>query len=320
MKGDLALISNKITVLLSTYNGALFLEEQINSILQQEGVKVTLIIRDDGSTDSTKDILTKYDNTDNIHIFYENNIGVVGSFLWLIDNAPNTDFYALADQDDIWHKDKLMRAINMIVDTSNSSPVLYGANQNCVDKNRNFLFPHFKHDISYTLDIYHVLFRNLVAGCTMVFNKKMINVLKSNTKSREIAYIRMHDTWIMLMALIYGKAIYDHNPCMEYRRHGNNVTNGAIKKSETFFETFLRYFSNLFCPKQGYDFCNKTAKILVSSSSKLLSNEILKDLSDLANYRNKMLIKLRLISNERFLNAYPSSKYLYIIKVLCERI
>ena len=92
----------KVLVLMSTYNGAIFLKEQLDSILNQEDVNVELLIRDDGSTDSTKFILKEYENYPNCTIVYGNNIGASNSFLWLLENCGKSDYYSFSDQDDIW--------------------------------------------------------------------------------------------------------------------------------------------------------------------------------------------------------------------------
>lgn len=91
-------MKKKVIVLMSTYNGERHLVEQIESILNQEGVDVRLMIRDDGSNDKTVEIARKY--TDDVVV--GDNIGFRYSFLELIKNAPEAEYYALADQDDIW--------------------------------------------------------------------------------------------------------------------------------------------------------------------------------------------------------------------------
>ena len=104
---------SKIAVLMSSYNGEKYIEEQIESIIEQENVVVDLFIRDDGSTDKTKEIITRF-QSENIHINLDYNIGVVKSFFELIKTADGYDYYALCDQDDVWDKDKLYVAIKHI--------------------------------------------------------------------------------------------------------------------------------------------------------------------------------------------------------------
>ena len=105
-----------VCVMMSTYNGERYLEEQVLSILNQKGIETYLIIRDDGSTDNTCRILDKLCllNTDRIKVYKGKNIGYNKSFLKLLGYAEGYDYYAYADQDDYWLPDKCLRAINIL--------------------------------------------------------------------------------------------------------------------------------------------------------------------------------------------------------------
>ena len=104
-----------INVLMSCYNGEKYFDEQIASILNQKTTrKIELYIRDDGSKDSTKEVLRKYEAYENIHINLAENTGVVKSFIDLLSYCEEADYYAFADQDDIWFEDKLEKAMNGI--------------------------------------------------------------------------------------------------------------------------------------------------------------------------------------------------------------
>ena len=99
----------KVAILLATYNGEKYLREQIDSILKQNGVDLTLYVRDDGSTDGTIDLLKEYVvNTKAVKLDIGKNLGVGNSFMQLLYDCPNDfDFYAFSDQDDIWDENKL---------------------------------------------------------------------------------------------------------------------------------------------------------------------------------------------------------------------
>ncbi|MDD6259333.1 MAG: glycosyltransferase [Erysipelotrichaceae bacterium] len=82
----------RVLVLMSTYNGERYLKEQVDSILDQNGVAITLLIRDDGSTDHTVDILNEYaNNHDNIHVIKGKNIGVKRSFFSLMQEGAKLE-------------------------------------------------------------------------------------------------------------------------------------------------------------------------------------------------------------------------------------
>ena len=110
-----------VQVLLSSYNGEKYIREQLDSILAQEGVNIQLLIRDDGSTDGTNSILTEYEQRcDNISVIYGINVGVIQSFFLLLEQAGSYPYIALADQDDVWLKQKLKRAIEKIKKEENN--------------------------------------------------------------------------------------------------------------------------------------------------------------------------------------------------------
>ena len=92
---------DKVVILMSTYNGGRYLENQIESLLNQDGVEVEILARDDGSKDRTLKILEEYKEAkSNFNFYIGKNLGPAGSFLDLMKHAPEADFYALCDQDD----------------------------------------------------------------------------------------------------------------------------------------------------------------------------------------------------------------------------
>ena len=125
-----------ITVLMSTYNGEKYLHEQIDSILRQQGVKVNLLVRDDGSTDNTLAILDKYQEEGLLTFYTGENLGPQRSFLHLLQQAPQSDYYAFADQDDIWLEDKLSTGIKQL-QNDKEKPALYFSQTQLTDEELN---------------------------------------------------------------------------------------------------------------------------------------------------------------------------------------
>ena len=126
----------RVAVLMSTYNGEKYLKQQIDSILNQRGdFQLDLLIRDDGSNDNTISILEEYTQTNKIHYYIGNNLGPAYSFLDLLINSHNYDFYAFADQDDYWMPNKISVAISNL--SNIKGPALYFANAELVDSNLN---------------------------------------------------------------------------------------------------------------------------------------------------------------------------------------
>ena len=98
-----------VAIVLSTYNGARYLSEQLNSLINQTYKNVQIIVRDDGSEDETCEILAGFSRKhERVNVRCEHNIGVVGSFFRLLELVPqDTDYVALCDQDDEWSEDKI---------------------------------------------------------------------------------------------------------------------------------------------------------------------------------------------------------------------
>ena len=105
----------QIDILLATYNGQKYLNEQLDSILNQTYNNFRLIISDDASSDDTKKILEEYKKKDSrIEVYYhEENLGYVKNFEFLLSKVEN-EFYALADQDDIWLQNKIENAVKSL--------------------------------------------------------------------------------------------------------------------------------------------------------------------------------------------------------------
>lgn len=213
-------MQSTVSVLLSTYNGEKYIREMVDSILAQEGVSVKLIIRDDGSSDGTKDILEEYG--DRITVDYAANAGVGVSFMNLVYAASDeTDYYAFSDQDDIWLPDKLSRAIALLA--GHREPALYASNQTLVDANLNKIQD--RHSTSPDCSIYQILCRNKLSGCTMVWNKELQRLL-IREESRPTAALlkkRIHDVWVGAVAASVGSICFDMESGILYRQHENNV-------------------------------------------------------------------------------------------------
>lgn len=227
-----------ILVLMATYNGEQYIEEQIDSILNQTGVNVFLLIADDCSTDGTVHILDDYKKNNSNIDYYINasNLGYKLNFFTLVHNAPTGyDYYALADQDDVWLADKLISAVNFIDGHVNGGddPILYSSNLMAVDTDLNELGFMFSEKCMAKFNPYSLLLTNKCTGCTAVFNEKFKVCFEKFPKEKVIA---PHDTVMERIALLYGKYIFDTQSHILYRQHGNNAI-GVEKK-----HNFKKYF------------------------------------------------------------------------------
>lgn len=295
---------NKILVLLSTYNGEKYLEQQLTSILNQENVEVDILIRDDGSTDNTVQILEKYNNLKNVSWFQGENLGPAFSFQDLIFNSPlDYDFFAFSDQDDVWISNKLFTGIHHI-STYKTIPALFYSDYQIVDSNLNKL----NNKIStkdYTLG--NVLLGEAPLGCTMLFNKELIKLLRIKRSN----YLRMHDHWTILTCLAYDGYIYfEKDKLIYYRQHLNNVVGIASfgTKIKRYYKSFMTADHERL--KQAKEFY-AIHENFISKDAKLLINE-------LTSYQDTLSNKFKVIFNKN-LTIKSYKNLLFIISILCNK-
>ena len=279
----------KVTVVMSTFNGEKFLQEQIDSILLQEGVEVHLFIRDDGSTDSTVDIIKRNSSVhSNVEYIIGDNLGYANSFLSSLLLVGESEYYAFSDQDDLWQRDKLISAINMLgSDTYN----VYASYMSMIDEHENYLgikkFENFKCSIG------SVLSRNRLAGCTMVFNKNLKEKIDL-ILPRIIEYNTFnygHDGWILICAILCGgMVVLDKKPYILYRRHTEAVTSsyGGVRKriSRELKNFWNKEYRRIRISKFFLDLYNKNDYDIMDYNKNVLMQ--------IYNYKNSLKIKRQL--------------------------
>lgn len=207
-----------MAVLLSTYNGATYLQAQLESLRAQEHVHVRLHARDDGSADGTCALLREYaaDWPELADASSGPNLGPAASFMQLLRTAPDdADYYAFCDQDDVWLPEKLARATAELA--GETEPALYCSNVTCVGDDLRVLGVPAAHG---NPDFEHLLFENIAAGCTIVLNPAARALINSEAPSQGMV---MHDWWSILIIAIFGRVIYDPEPSIFYRQHGANT-------------------------------------------------------------------------------------------------
>ena len=220
----------KVYVLLSTYNGEKYLQEQLDSLYAQEGVEVAILARDDGSSDGTIEILKKNAASHkNLSWYSGENVRPAKSFLDLIKESSkqNCDYYAFCDQDDRWDKDKLKCAVDMLETADNTKPNLYYSNLRIVDQDlRIYRLSHAFASERQQKGKYSCLLDNMATGCTIVFNKTASQYVMSHFPN----CCSMHDCWIYMICKFFGNVIYDFEAHIDYRQHGDNVIGTYLEK------------------------------------------------------------------------------------------
>ncbi len=160
----------------------------------------------------------KYQDHPQIQVVYGENIGACNSFLWLIDNAPISEYYSFSDQDDVWIKDKLATAISKLII---SDSVLYHGLAGRVDASLRPL-----DNIEYKpKDSFGASLMSSATGCTMVFSHRLMEKVKSYIPQK----VSMHDAWLyrVCYALDYP-VYYDSESHILYRQHEHNVSGGEM--------------------------------------------------------------------------------------------
>lgn len=206
-----------VAVVMATYNGEKFLKQQIDSVLKQKGVDVHLLIRDDGSTDATQDILNQYQKENKLTWYTGKHLNVAYGFLDILKNSPRMDYYAFCDQDDVWNDDKLLNAIELLNKEDSKKPLLYYSSTTLVDENLQKITTH---QINVNRNDLGRFFYIDSPGHTYVMN----NILREKLTASIPMGIEIHDRWTVQVCLATGGiCIGDTHSYVKYRQHGKNT-------------------------------------------------------------------------------------------------
>lgn len=211
----------RISICLGAYNGADYLREQLDSIINQTYPHWVLYASDDNSKDDTRAILIDYQTrygTDKIKIFNGPCAGATANYFSLIErNEVNDDILTFADQDDIWYPDKLEKIVKSLRSAPQDSPVLYMAATTHIDKNGKIIGASAPRPRPPSLQ--NALVQCIAGGNTFALNRKGFELLK------RIGTLHVFSPdWFMYIAVCAagGSVIFDKNPCMKYRQHPTN--------------------------------------------------------------------------------------------------
>lgn len=234
------------TILMCTYNGQQYVEQQLESFSSQINSNFHLYISDDGSSDDTLEILTRFRGPDGqaARIRSGPQQGFAANFLSLLcaeDLAPG--WVALSDQDDVWFPDKLSRAMDQLRDLDPERPALACGRTMLTDGALAPLGPSRQHR---HFSFRNALVQNVVAGNTIVLNPAAHALIRR----AGVVDVPYHDWWCyLLVSGAGGQIAYDPDPCMYYRQHGQNVlgenrsVRAVLRRAGSFgSQTWRRWF------------------------------------------------------------------------------
>lgn len=231
-----------IEILLATYNGESYLDEQLQSILAQDTQAWHLTVSDDASTDKTSDILDEYvqNYPDKItRVYSGRRFGCARDhFFWLMSQC-NAQYMQFSDQDDVWHPDKV-RLLQEALEKAEREhgtqvPMLVFSDQTVVDQELQPIAPslmQMQQQNPKATDYRNILFQNIVTGCTMGINRVLADLAG---KCPNPAQTIMHDWWLALVAAKFGQLIYVPQSTIEYRQHRKNSVGAKDTRSFSYF-------------------------------------------------------------------------------------
>ncbi len=218
-----------IDILLATFNGEKFLEQQINSIFNQTFTNWKLIIHDDGSTDNTVDIINSFVEVYPEKIFFiKDNIktgGAKSNFAHLMMHSSSR-YIMFCDQDDVWLESKIKDTLIVMNDLElkycKTTPLLVFSDLTVVDSTLNIIYKSMNRaqklnpSIAESLELLSC--QNVITGCTIMINQIALQI--SNPIPDDAL---MHDWWIALKVCESGKISYLDKSTILYRQHNNNT-------------------------------------------------------------------------------------------------
>ena len=212
----------KVTVLLTTFNGVRFLDEQLTSLFYQQGVDIEVMVNDDGSTDGTIEILELWRAKGLIvSISQSRALGATRAFLTLLQSCDEKEFVAFCDQDDVWDINKLVLQANSL---DESTPMMSTCLRLYIDESGEVIGK--SKNLRKLPSFVNSCFENIAPGNTVLLNNSAIKVINSLQNPPVVHY----DSWIYLLISTFGKVDFTPSYFVRYRIHLNNSV-GLRKKS-----------------------------------------------------------------------------------------
>jgi hypothetical protein len=212
----------QVAILLSTWNGATYLPDQLASFLRLTGPDWRIYWRDDGSEDRSVDIVRAFAAAAGAGLVVERNdnrgrVGITASFLGLLRGAPENCIVAFADQDDVWLPEKLARGVAALAKVE-TGPALYCARQSLVNATLHPIKISAK--LTEPPGFPQALTQNIATGCTVMLNADAVRLIADSHEPPDT----LHDWWAYLVVTAAGgRVLIDDTPTVLYRQHSGNA-------------------------------------------------------------------------------------------------
>ena len=215
-------IRPKVAVLMAVFEDARFLPEQLSSIRAQSHENFEVWVSRDCDGEDVGAVLEEHAPTfgaDRFFVLEGPKQGCSANFLSLVFNPEiRADYFAYSDQDDVWYRDKLSRAVAVLERAPDAVPAIYGSRTRLIDENGCDvdLSPLYRRPPCFR----NALTQNIASGHTMVMNRAARELLcASGVREGPI-----HDWWTYLLVTgAGGKVFYDPHPSARYRQHDRNL-------------------------------------------------------------------------------------------------
>jgi glycosyltransferase involved in cell wall biosynthesis len=298
------LIKQTVDVLLATYNGEKFLEEQLQSLEQQKDVNVRVWANDDGSDDATLKILLKWQRSGLIvDITKTQRIGSTRAFLKLLSEHSDSEYVAFCDQDDVWDPIKL---ITQVGNLTSEMPMAITSERLFIDEAGTIIGKSKKLRMAPSFE--NAIVENIAPGNTILMNNRAIKLVNEFSNPT----VEHYDSWIYLLTSAFGKVECLNQPLIKYRIHENNL----VGLRRYVFRRFITSTQNYL--KQAQYFNVHAAKDI--SNCKRSSLEDLVSIFEKRNTFQKFVQLLKLeVTRQRKLDAFVI-KVIFIFLILATRV
>lgn len=295
-----------VAILMSIYNGEKFLDEQLESIASQTYTNNHLIVRDDGSKDPSRKIIEKWKK--HIHIIEfptSINLGPAQSFMELVRNSGQYDYYAFSDQDDVWDKDKIEVAINKLNDIN--TPALYFSRSRYIDANGVLLSEERLLNLKY-MTVESEIVCGYCPGCAMVFNKALMD----EVRQQRYRVIPMHDMVFIMTALAVGTVVYDVFPRFSRRMHTGNVIG---REGKNRFQKLQQSYRRWIKDSKNYPL-DKFVEDFIENTKNKNPQYDMDEMKAFADYKKSLISKIKIYKSNRFITESKRGNRSFKIRLI----